>query len=211
MIVALNGYLDRALNYPFVENFSDHMDLGWIQGRNILGYLKEHPQLGYQGYPDGTFRPNADMSVKEYYKLMLVSLGYREDKDFSWNGGDDMPDVMEMTSSVGLVWLEEGEPFTMEKLCVATLEALGSNRKDSESTLADFLVERGAIDSVLAEAFGLLSDTDDPDPVEPDPLKPELTVSAYQNDEVAMVNGETVLVLEISEGSFKKWSVGTIC
>ncbi len=115
-----------------------------------------------------------------------------------------MPDVMEMTSSVGLVWLEEGEPFTMEKLCVATLEALGSNRKDSESTLADFLVERGAIDSVLAEAFGLLSDTDDPDPVEPDPLKPELTVSAYQNDEVAMVNGETVLVLEISEGSFKK-------
>ncbi len=82
LIVALNGYLDRALNYPFVENFSDHMDLGWIQGRNILGYLKEHPQLGYQGYPDGTFRPNADMSVKEYYKLMLVSLGYREDKDF---------------------------------------------------------------------------------------------------------------------------------
>ncbi|MDA3846086.1 MAG: hypothetical protein PF505_05990 [Vallitaleaceae bacterium] len=190
LIVALRGYLDTSLVYPFTSNFTDYMDLTWVQGRNILGYLKENPAIGYNGKPDGSFAPNDNMTDKEYYKLMLVSLGYTENADFSWSGSATMPDVMELATSAGLVWLDEGEAFTMEKLCVATVEALKAKRKGSTDTLAKWLVDQGAIDPAVAAAYNLAS--------------PSLTAvaSAYLNYEIALVNGETVISIQLTNGNF---------
>jgi len=153
LIVALRGYLAEAEGYSYQENFTDYMDLTWVGGRNILGYLKANPSIGYNGKPDGSFAPNDNMTIKEYYKLMLVSLGYTENVDFSWSGSNTMPDVMTLANSIGLQLLEETETFTMEKLCVATVEALRANRKGMNLTLAEWLGEQGAIDASIVTDY----------------------------------------------------------
>jgi len=153
LIVALRGYLAEAEVYNFQQNFTDYMDLTWVGGRNILGYLKENPSIGYNGKPNGTFAPNDNMTIKEYYKLMLVSLGYTENEDFSWSGSNTMPDVMTLANSIGLNLLKENETFTMEKLCVATVEALRANRKGMDVTLAEWLGEQGAIDASIVTDY----------------------------------------------------------
>lgn len=195
LIVALRGLLSTAQSYPYTQNFTDYLDLAWVEGQHILGYLKEHPAIGYNGKPDGSFAPNDNMSVKEYYKLMLVSLGYVENVDFSWSGSATMPDVMEMATSVGLVWLDEGDAFTMEKLCVATLEALETNRNGSSETLASWLVDQGAILEATAILYGLM------DPVAVDPV-PTAAATGYLNYEIAVVNGETVISVLLTNGLF---------
>ncbi len=197
LIVGLRGFLSVAEGYGYSENFTDYLDLAWIGGQNILGYLKEHPAIGYNGKPDGSFDPNDDMSVKEYYKLMLVSLGYVENTDFSWSGSASMPDVMEMATAVGLVRLDEADAFTMAKLCVATLEALETTRNGSTETLAAWLVGQGAIDPVVASAYGLFT------PASPE-TAPEAAVEAtgYLNYEIALVKGETVVSFTLTNGSF---------
>ncbi|MDA3845153.1 MAG: hypothetical protein PF505_01250 [Vallitaleaceae bacterium] len=192
LIVALRGYLDISLIYPFSDNFTDYMDLTWVQGRNILGYLKEHPSIGYNGKPDGSFAPNDNMTVKEYYKLMLVSLGYIENTDFSWSGSATMPSVMELATTAGLVWLDENDAFTMEKLCVATVEALKATRKGSTDTLAQWLVDQGAIDPAIASAYNLIT------PV----AVVSATATGYHNYEIAVVNGETVISIQLNNGIF---------
>lgn len=196
LLVALRGNLTVASGFSFAQNFNDYMDLGWMEGRNILGYLKANPTIGYNGYPDGSFKPNNDMTVKEYYKLMLVSLGYVENVDFSWKGNATMPSVMEMATTVGLVWLEENETFTMEKLCVATYEALMTNRKSSSETLAKYLVNQGAIDANVAMAYDLIQ------PAIVIGAEPELVISEYLNYEIGVITGETAITLELENGRF---------
>lgn len=195
LIVALRGLLTTAQSYPYTQNFTDYLDLAWVEGQHILGYLKEHPDIGYNGKPDGSFAPNDDMSVKEYYKLMLVSLGYVENVDFSWSGSPTMPDVMEMATTVGLVWLDEGDDFTMEKLCVATLEALETTRNGSTQTLAAWLVDQGAILEATALLYGLI------DPAAGEPL-PTAASTGYLSYEIAVVNGETVISVMLTDGLF---------
>jgi hypothetical protein len=200
LIVALRGYLDISLIYPFSDNFTDYMDLTWVQGRNILGYLKEHPSIGYNGKPDGSFAPNDNMTVKEYYKLMLVSLGYIENTDFSWSGSATMPSVMELATTAGLVWLDENDAFTMEKLCVATVEALKATRKGSTDTLAQWLVDQGAIDPAIASAYNLIT------PV----AVVSATATGYLNYEIAVINGETVISIQLTNGIFSTDTLITI-
>ena len=50
----------------------------------MLRYLKANPEVGFNGYPDGTFQPNKIMTAQEIYKVLLVSLGYVENVDFTW-------------------------------------------------------------------------------------------------------------------------------
>jgi len=190
LIVALRGYLNTAQTYAYTQNFTDVMDLAWVQGRNILGYLKEHPSIGYNGMPNGSFAPNNNMTVKEYYKLMLVSLGYIENSDFSWSGSSTMPDVMELATTLGLVWLDENDAFTMEKLCVATVEALRTTRKGSTDTLAKWLVDQGAIDEAVAIAYNLIDPT------------ATAVATGYLSYEIAVINGEAVISIQLTNGKF---------
>lgn len=198
LIVGLRGYLDTALTYEFEENFNDYMDLSWTGGQNIMGYLKAHPEIGYNGKPGNLFDPNANMSVKEYYKLMLVSLGYKENQDFSWGGSDTMPDVMQMAKQSGLVMLDEEEPFTMAMMCIATYEALKANTSLGEMTLAAKLVEEGAIDEAISANHDLVEKLKDI----PDVQAPSLSITTTYGTEPEVVTGQTSMMITLGKGTF---------
>lgn len=224
LIVALRGRLDEALNYDFEENYDDYMDLLWIEGRNILGFLKANPDIGYRGKPGNIFASYDNMSVKEYYKLMLVSLGYVENVDFSWNGSDTMLDVMSLASDAGLNQLAETDDFTMEKLCVATVEALRAHTKGTSTSLAEFLVNEGSLNQDLALQYGLTAAFNEDYPAEEDESteetdgevaedvepeadeatgnNPTISLSVNRGTELQVRMGYSSLVVTASGGTF---------
>ena len=56
----------------------------WPEGRNILAYLKDNPQYGFIGYPDGRFGVDDKLLPRQLYKVLLTAMGYKEGEDFSY-------------------------------------------------------------------------------------------------------------------------------
>jgi len=152
MFLRLKGLEAEALAFTGEANFADG-NLAWAEGANLLAYLKANPQLGWQG--DGTnFNPNNPITAKEYYKVLLEALGYKQNTaevvgDFSWDN------VLEFAAEKGLAKVAAVENYTVNDLAVATVEALKLNVKGGDVSLAASLVEAGKIDAAKAEAAGL--------------------------------------------------------
>ena len=88
MFLRLKGLENDALSYTGGNNFKDAGAVAWKEGRNVLSYLKDHPELGWIG--DGVnFLPYNPIDSKAYYKVLLESLGYKQkidgDGDFAWS------------------------------------------------------------------------------------------------------------------------------
>lgn len=153
MILRLKGLEEEAKNYTGGSQFEDLKDGGmWQEGLNMMSYMKDHPELGFSGYPDGTMRPYVEANGHVYYKVLLEILGYEIGVDYLWNKveGNDLPDVMEMAQKLGWESLEDvyeipegtlnadGSEKVMEvnHIAEATVEALTSQLKNSRQTLA---------------------------------------------------------------------------
>ena len=115
----------------------------------MLAYLKANPDVGFQGYPDGTFQPNKIMTAQEIYKVLLVSLGYVENVDFTWG------EVFSFAAGVGLTALAGVEEITNDDLATALVEALQANKKDGQQ-LISFLIDEGVVDLIAAQNAGLV-------------------------------------------------------
>jgi hypothetical protein len=138
MSLRLRGKYEEALAYEGTETFADAEDMTWTAGRAALAYLKANPELGWQGN-DNKFNPNGMMTVKAYYKVMLETLGYKQDTDFTWG------EVMEFAASKGLKVAADAEKLTMNDVAAVTVETLKA--ENSEGTvLLNSLVEAGAIE-----------------------------------------------------------------
>ncbi|MHB1391677.1 MAG: hypothetical protein ACYCYE_01100 [Clostridia bacterium] len=88
MFLRLKGLEQDALSYTGGNNFKDAGAVAWKEGRNVLCYLKDHPEYGWIG--DGiNFMPFNLIDSKAYYKVLLESLGYKQkidgDGDFAWS------------------------------------------------------------------------------------------------------------------------------
>lgn len=152
MFLRLKGLEDEALSYSGARNFKDAGTVVWDKGRNVLCYLKEHPELGWIG--DGVnFLPFNLIDAKAYYKVLLESLGYKQKidgiGDFSWE------DVLEFAGSKDLKKAVKDKSFTVDSLAVATVEALNTPMKNSRIKLVQYLVGKGTIDKYDAETLGL--------------------------------------------------------
>ncbi|MCT4544946.1 MAG: Ig-like domain-containing protein [Vallitalea sp.] len=142
MSLRLRGKYEEALAYEGTETFADAEDMTWTAGRAALAYLKANPELGWQGN-DNKFNPNGMMTVKAYYKVMLETLGYKQDTDFTWG------EVMEFAASKGLKVAADAEKLTMNDVAAVTVETLKA--ENSEGTvLLNALVEAGAIEEEKA-------------------------------------------------------------
>jgi hypothetical protein len=130
-----------AMAYEGTENFMD-ADKVSAEEQKIMAYLKAHPEHGFIGNPDGSFHPNEPMTAQAYYKLLLTTLGYDAQKDFSWNT------VFDFAREKGMSQLtaDDNSTFTIDKLCAATIEGLKANLKDGSQSLVQSLVEKGIID-----------------------------------------------------------------
>lgn len=155
MFLRLKGLEAEALAFTGAANFADG-NIAWAEGANLLAYLKANPQLGWVG--DGTnFNPNGKITAKEYYKVLLETLGYKQTSaevvgDFTWDN------VVEFAATVGLSKVAAVTSFTVNDLAIATVEALKVNVKDTDKTLAATLVEAGKITAAAAEAAGLIGE-----------------------------------------------------
>lgn len=118
MMLRLQGLEDEMLAYDYVgkNTFTDAAGQSEYMQR-LLGFMKNHPELGVVGYPDGTFKPLQAISAKEHAKIMLEVLGYKDGTDYSWNT------VSQQATTVGLV---------------ANTSAIDANTKFVVLNLADF-------------------------------------------------------------------------
>lgn len=156
MFLRLKGLEQEALSYNGADNFKDAGTIAWKEGRNVLSYLKEHPQLGWIG--DGVnFMPYNLIDSRAYYKVLLECLGYRQkidgDGDFDWNS------VLDFAEEKGLYKVAGTKNFTVRSLAIATVEALQTKMKNSNKKLIDYLVENGEVDRRIAISLGLYSDS----------------------------------------------------
>lgn len=153
MFLRLKALEDEAKAFIVTgENFSDLEGLNETN-KAILGYLKAHPELGFVGIGDNKFAPLQLMTAKEYYKVLLVALGYEEGTDFTW------ANLLQFAASKGLIKLLDNDNFTVSDLCTGTVEALKATVKGGTDTLITILVENGIIAADKAKASGLYSPT----------------------------------------------------
>ena len=154
MFLRLKGLEREALSYKGSRNFKDANSVAWEEGRNLLSYLKEHPELGWIG--DGTnFLPYSLIDSKAYYKVLLEALGYRQkidgEGDFEWSS------VIEFAAEKGLKKVAEERYFTVKCLAIATVEALETKMKGERRKLIEYLVDIGDVDRTDAISAGLYS------------------------------------------------------
>lgn len=154
MFLRLKGLEQDALDYYRGKNFKDADVIAWEEGRNVLSYLKEHPDLGWIG--DGVnFMPYSLIDSRAYYKVLLESLGYKQEidgrGDFEWNS------VLEFAEEKGMDKVANVKDFTVRSLAIATVEALNTNMKNSRKKLIEHLVDIGDVDKRDAISLGLYS------------------------------------------------------
>ncbi|MFZ5353374.1 MAG: hypothetical protein ACOZCL_11740 [Bacillota bacterium] len=181
LFLRLKGLEEEALAYTGTENFPDAVGYSWAGGEAIMGYLKAHPELGWQG-TYGNFLPTEKINAQSYYKVILEALGYKQNTasvvgDFDWS------EVFEFAADLGLIAVADVEDFTVNDIAIATVEGLVTPMKDSEVTLAASLVTAGIIDPVVAAEAGIY---------EEEATELELAVAAAE-EAIAALNAEIAL------------------
>lgn len=134
------------------------------ENKTMLAYLYAHQNLGFKGFPDDSFRPFEKINAQQYYKLMLVALGYEENTDFTWDT------VFKSAARFGLSTEVENNNtgFNIDKLARITVAALNANLKSTERTLIAKLIEDDkSIDITKAAQAGLYGDIVVPETEEP--------------------------------------------
>jgi hypothetical protein len=152
LFLRLKGLENTALSYKGTNNFADASEMKWDQGRNIMAYLKDHPELGWTGIGNNKFNPNSQIDVKSYYKVMLEALGYAEGTDFQWN------DVLTFAASKDLKSVAGTTNFVVDNIATATMEALKAGMKSGNNTLIASLIESGVVSREAAVKAGLIAD-----------------------------------------------------
>ena len=168
LYLRLKGLYEEALAFTGTENFSDTKSV-YADGQKILAYLKDNPALGWTGYPDGSFKPEASITAQEYYKVMLSALGYIQDLDFTW------ADVFTFAADKGMSKITADTDFTIDSLAVATVETLNAGVYGGTETLAGALVIAGKLDPNKVNEAGLKT-TAVPEPIPVDPTATYMSI-----------------------------------
>lgn len=115
----LQGRLQAALAYTGKTTFADASKAGKAN-QPVLAYLKSHPELGWQGSGGNRFEPDAMISAKQLYKVILESLGYRSGADFAY----EQTEAFAASKGLGLI---AGSPTLLNgQIATALVEALSA-------------------------------------------------------------------------------------
>lgn len=154
-LLKLKGLYDEAIAFQGEDNFADVKDYAWVEGRNLMAYLKANPALGFGGDEKGNFNPGAMINEQSYYKVLLETLGYKQTTaevtgDFAWE------EVFTFAESIGLMPAKV-EKFTIDHLAKATFAALQAKTKDGKVYI-DTLIAAGVVKEEDAIAAGLIEE-----------------------------------------------------
>lgn len=121
-------------DYKGKDTFADASQYSdYIQ--KLAAYLKAHPELGIVGYDDGSLKPFNNITSKEYTIIMLKTLGYEMNKDFTWDN------VMTFAESLGIITLNHSaqKELNVNDAAVYTYDTLCVPSKDGNGTLGENL------------------------------------------------------------------------
>lgn len=157
IVLRLKGLYSEATEFEGEDNFVDASASGWA--KNYMAYAKSNPSLGWQGNPDGTFAPSQKINGQAFYKVMLETLGYKQDIDFTY------ADTLKFAQSIGLVKsadeIAKLQTFTVNDVAKGIYGALNTKPKNSDKKLITVMVEDKIITSAKAVAAGFTLDTKD--------------------------------------------------
>ncbi|QHW34040.1 hypothetical protein GZH47_26780 [Paenibacillus rhizovicinus] len=125
----LQGHLSEAMAYKGTDNFSDAASVG-ASNQAVLGYLKDHPELGWNGTGGGKFMPLEPISSQQLYKVLLESLGYRSGTDFAYAQTETF------AAGKGLDQIAGNAGITNAHIATALIETLSAKTMDGKTFLA---------------------------------------------------------------------------
>ncbi|HYF74982.1 MAG TPA: hypothetical protein VD757_00225, partial [Candidatus Nitrosocosmicus sp.] len=151
----LKGLYEEAGDFESSNNFKDAAIAGWA--KNYLAYAKNKPELGWGGYPDGTFAPADKINGQAFYKVMLETLGYKQGVDFTY------AETLEFAEEIGLAKnaddIAKIKSFTVNDIAKGIYNALNTKPANSDKKLISVMVEKNIIPSDKAIDAGFTLDT----------------------------------------------------
>lgn len=168
-VLKLTGEYDKAAEYTGTYNFSDADS----ENYNILSYIYAYKCFGIVGDGEGRFMPDAPLTSRACYKMILSYLGYSGEKDYTWNN------LHEFCYSLGIGDMIYVENMTNKDMCNAIYESFNVPMNGTDKYFVDILKEEGRIPDV---AWAKISDKQDR-------VKPILD-GTYQIPDTADRNGE---------------------
>ncbi len=148
LTLRLRGLEEEAKAFESDDNFADIDNVGWA--KNILAYIKAHPELGMVGVGDNCFDPMAPITQQAYLKILLESMGYKYNEDFSWG------EVLSFAKDKGIDYQEASE-FNVREVAKTTYAALYAKVNGAKNTLFAKIMEdrEGICDPEYANAPAL--------------------------------------------------------
>ncbi|CAN7341145.1 hypothetical protein LJR153_001976 [Paenibacillus sp. LjRoot153] len=144
MFLRLKGLETEALAYSGMNNFKD-ASLVYKEGQAVLGYLKAHPELGWQGTGGDQFDPLSGITAQAYYKVLLEAVGYKQGTDF------EFAQTLAFAEQKGLSKIASVQQVVNMNVATATIEALRASLKGTDKTLATVLSEKGILAANMLE------------------------------------------------------------
>ena len=144
LFLRLNGLEAVALAHTGTDSFSD-ANLVSDSNKAILAYLKANPSLGWIGMGDNKFDPLAVITAQQVYKVLLETLGYKQNSDFMYS------EVFTFGSTMGLNQLAKMDQLKNVNIATAIVEAMQMKGKGSTKTLLQMLIELKLIDATKAD------------------------------------------------------------
>ncbi|GMQ58451.1 hypothetical protein AN1V17_28460 [Vallitalea sediminicola] len=154
LFVRLLGGNDEALTQKYSHPFKDVPT--W--GDPYVGYLWHHGLT--RGVSSTEYGSTLLMQGKSYLTFTLTALGYVINKDFTWTTAVDK------SLEIGLIdnnLYQElyNSTFLRDHVAKLSYDALKQSIKDNSNTLADQLIDTGAIDLTLANEIGITKEDTD--------------------------------------------------
>ena len=158
-IVAIMGKKDEVTrnssSYKFTK-FPDVTATSWFAP--YVGYCVGNKILG--GNPDGTFKPNDNISEKAFLSMLMNAMGYQSGTDFKFSN------VYQYAYSIGLLRDAEYENKTVDNtnyvrgdVVDILYQAMTIFKKGTTATVIQNLVREGIIPKSKAIELGLMVDT----------------------------------------------------
>ncbi len=137
LTLRLRGLEEEAKAFEGSDNFSDIQDVSWA--KNILAYIKAHPELGMVGVGDNCFDPMAPITQQAYVKILLEAMGYKYNEDFSWG------EVLSFAKEHGMKYQDAAE-FNVREVAKTTYAALYAPLKgETRRLFAKIITDREGI------------------------------------------------------------------
>ncbi|GMQ60855.1 S-layer homology domain-containing protein [Vallitalea maricola] len=163
------------------------------------------PYIGYcvqkdiiNGYKDGTFKPKDKLGEKAFFKLILTSLGYKYNEDFTWNN------VFSKAYGIGLVsdlsysnGHKEDTNFTRGEVADIIYRTLQMKNNKTKVRMAQAFVDNAMISKSDAIEYELIEDELETK-ISSVIAKNSTTIEVTFNEHIQPITLENILIYEAS-------------